>query len=86
MKMIQNYLDSLESYLPDELKQDVRDELEASLMSQVEDSQETLGRDLNLVETEALLKKLGHPINIIFFRQIQTFYFFIQITIDDHIF
>lgn len=64
MKMIQNYLDSLESYLPDELKQDVRDELEASIMSQVEDSQEALGRDLNLEEIEALLRKLGHPMRV----------------------
>ncbi len=64
MKMIQNYLDNLESYLPDELKQDVRDELEASIMSQVEDSQEALGRELNLEETEALLRKLGHPMRV----------------------
>lgn len=64
MKMIENYLNSLESYLPDELKQDVRDELKASLMGQVEDSQEALGRDLNLEETEALLRKLGHPMQV----------------------
>ncbi len=64
MKMIQNYLDSLESYLPDEMKQDVRDELEASIMDQVEDSQEALGRELNTEETEALLLKLGHPMRV----------------------
>ena len=64
MKMIENYLNSLESYLPDELKQDVRDELKASLMGQVEDSQQALGRDLNLEETEALLRKLGHPMQV----------------------
>ena len=37
MKMIEHYLDSLETYLPDEMKQDVRDELKASLIGQVED-------------------------------------------------
>ena len=64
MKMIERYLDSLETYLPDEMKQDVRDELKASLIGQVEDSQEALGRDLNIEETESLLKKLGHPMQV----------------------
>ncbi len=64
MEMIERYLDSLETYLPDEMKQDVRDELKASLMGQVEDSQEALGRDLTLDETETLLRKLGHPMQV----------------------
>lgn len=64
MKMIEHYLDSLETYLPDEMKQDVRDELKASLMGQIEDSQEALGRDLNLEEIEMLLRKLGHPMQV----------------------
>ena len=64
MKMIEHYLDSLETYLPDEMKQDVRDELKASLIGQVEDSQEFLGRDLNIEEMESLLRKLGHPMQV----------------------
>ncbi len=64
MKLIEHYLDSLETYLPDEMKQDVRDELTASLMGQVEDSQEELGRELTSDEIEALLKKLGHPMQV----------------------
>ncbi len=64
MKLIEHYLDSLETYLPDEMKQDVRDELTASLMGQVEDSQEELGRELTSNEIEALLKKLGHPMQV----------------------
>lgn len=64
MKMIEHYLDSLETYLPDEMKQDVRDELKASLIGQVEDSQEALGRDLNIDEMESLLRKLGHPMQV----------------------
>jgi len=64
MKLIEHYLDSLETYLPDEMKQDVRDELKASLMGQVDDSQEELGRELTSDEIEALLKKLGHPMQV----------------------
>jgi len=64
MKIIEHYLDSLETYLPDEIKQDVRDELKASLMGQIEDSEEALGRELNLEETEDLLRKLGHPMQV----------------------
>lgn len=64
MKMIENYLNSLETYLPDDVKQDVRDELKASIMGQVEDSEEALGRELNPHETEDLLRKLGHPMKV----------------------
>ncbi len=64
MKLIENYLDSLETYLPEEMKQDVRDELKASLMGQIDDSQEELGRELTSDEIEALLKKLGHPMQV----------------------
>jgi hypothetical protein len=64
MKMISNYLDSLESYLSDDLKQEVREELEASILEQVEDKQQELGRELNQLEQETLLKKLGHPMRV----------------------
>lgn len=64
MKMINNYLNSLESYLPDDLKQEVRDELEASLYAQVDDQSAQLGRELNQHEQEALLRKIGHPMRV----------------------
>jgi len=64
MQMINNYLNGLESYLPDEMKQEVRDELEESLLCQVEDKQGVLGRELNVEEVEALLKQLGHPMRV----------------------
>ncbi len=61
MKMINNYLASLETYLPSELKQEVRGELEASIMGAVEDEEERLGHSLNEQEQEAMLKGMGHP-------------------------
>ena len=64
MQMINNYLNSLESYLPEELKDEVREELEASILAQVEDQQEELGRELNEKEQETLLRKIGHPMRV----------------------
>ncbi len=64
MKMIKNYLNSLESYLPDEMKQEVRQELEASIYGQIEDQVEQLGRDLTEAEQAVLLQKMGHPMKL----------------------
>jgi len=64
MQLITNYLSSLEAYLPDEMKQEVREELEASIYGEVEDLQEKLGREINEQEQEELLKKLGHPMRV----------------------
>lgn len=61
MKMITNYLNSFETYLPSDLKDDIRDELESSINEQVEDKKEQLGRDLNDQEQEELLLSIGHP-------------------------
>jgi hypothetical protein len=64
MQMIDNYLNSLESYLPEEMKQDIRDEFEASIYEQFEERQEQLKRDLTQDEQEDLLVKIGHPMQI----------------------
>ena len=64
MQMIDNYLNSLEFYLPDELKKDIRDEFEASIYDQFEERQEELKRDLTLEEQEQLLIKIGHPMQV----------------------
>jgi uncharacterized membrane protein len=64
MQMIDNYLNSLESYLPDELKKDIRDEFEASIYDQIEERQEELNRDLTQKEQEQLLVKIGHPMQV----------------------
>ncbi len=64
MQMINNYLNSLESYLPDEMKRDVREEFEASIYDQIEERQEQLNRDLTQNEQEMLLTNIGHPMQV----------------------
>ena len=64
MKLINNYLDSLETYLPDDMQQEVREELEASIYGEIEDKQEQLGRELNAEEQEIILQKIGHPMKV----------------------
>lgn len=64
MKMIDNYLNSLESYLPDHLKQEVRDELEASIHAQIDDQRGESGREPSQQEQEALLRRIGHPMRV----------------------
>lgn len=64
MQMIDNYLNSLEFYLPDDLKVDVRKEFEASIYDQFEERQEELKRDLSEKEQEEMLVKIGHPMQV----------------------
>ncbi len=64
MKMINNYLDTLEGYLPEESQEEIRQEFESSLMEQIEDKQQQLGRELNPDEQEKLLLKIGHPLRV----------------------
>lgn len=64
MKMINNYLDSFESYLTTDAKREIREELEASLLDQIEDQEEQLSRPLNEQEQEELLLKIGHPMKV----------------------
>ena len=64
LSMINNYLSNLRNYLPDDLKQEVSAELEASILEQIEDQQEQLGRPLNQSEQEQLLRAIGHPMRV----------------------
>lgn len=64
MKMINNYLDSFESYLTIENHKEIREEFEASLLDQIEEQEEQLSRSLNEQEQEALLLKIGHPMKV----------------------
>lgn len=64
MKMINNYLDSFENYLTVENHKEIREELEASLLDQIEEKEEQLSRPLNKQEQEELLLKLGHPMKV----------------------
>ncbi len=47
MKMINNYLNSFENYLPEDSKEEIRAELESSIYAEVDDMKEALGRDLS---------------------------------------
>ena len=64
MKMIKNYLDSFENYLTIENHREIREELEASLLDQIEEKEEQLSRVLNEQEQEELLLKIGHPMKV----------------------
>ncbi|PHS12656.1 MAG: hypothetical protein COA86_18170 [Kangiella sp.] len=64
MKMINNYLNSFENYLPEDSKDEVRAELESLIYEELEDMQESLGRDLSQQEQESYLLKLGHPMRV----------------------
>ena len=57
MKMITNYLSNLESYLPDDMQQDVREELEASIYGQIEDLKEQQVRQPDEDEVANILQK-----------------------------
>ena len=50
--MINNYLDSFENYLTVENHKEIREELEASLLDQIEEKEEQLSRPLNKQEQE----------------------------------
>ncbi len=64
MKMINNYLDNFENYLPEDSRKEIREEFEASLLDQIEDQESQLGRGLNHQEQEDLLLKIGHPMKV----------------------
>lgn len=64
MTMINNYLDSFENYLTVENHREIREELEASLLDQIDEKEEQLSRPLTKQEQEELLLKLGHPMKV----------------------
>ena len=64
MKMIDNYISHVKHHLPDDLKEDITDELAGSIYEQIDDKQQSLGRNLNEQEQSELLKSMGHPMRI----------------------
>ena len=64
MGMVERYLDSLAAHLPEDMRKDVRDELESTIQEQIEDRESQLGRKLNGNEIEGILKQLGHPMKV----------------------
>jgi hypothetical protein len=62
MEMLDRYLASVRSCLPEAQRDDIINELEENLRSQIEDKEAELDRPLNEAELEALLKQHGHPL------------------------
>jgi hypothetical protein len=62
MELLDQYLKSVRSCLPEEQKDDIVNELSENIHSQIEDKEAGLGRPLNETEVEAILKQHGHPL------------------------
>jgi hypothetical protein len=62
MTILDNYLRAVRCYLPQAQKDDIIQELSENIRSQVEDKESELGRPLNDVEMQAILKGHGHPL------------------------
>jgi len=61
MQMVNNYLDNVESHLPDKIKEEIRGELEASIFGEIDDKEAELERKLEQAELQSILKQMGHP-------------------------
>ena len=61
MKMIENYISNVKHYLPDDMKEDITEELANSLYEQIEDKQQALGRKLDQQEQVSCLKAWAIP-------------------------
>lgn len=62
MEMLDRYLKSVRSALPDAQRDDIIRELSENIHSEIEDKESELGRPLNETEMEALLKQHGNPL------------------------
>ncbi len=60
-QILEKYLNSVRSCLPEAQRDDIVQELSENLHAQIEDKEEELGRPLQDAEVEALLKQHGHP-------------------------
>ena len=62
MQLLDRYLESVRSCLPEAQRDDIVNELSENLRSQIEDREAGLARPLNEPEVEAILKEHGHPL------------------------
>lgn len=62
MELIERYLQAVKFWLPKQQKQDIIAELSEDLYSQIEEREAQVGRKLNEVEVEAILKQRGRPV------------------------
>jgi hypothetical protein len=64
MDLIARYLQAVRFWLPKEQQDDILAELSQDLNAQVEEQEERLGRKLNELEVETLLRQRGSPIQV----------------------
>jgi hypothetical protein len=62
MDMLDIYLDAVAAQLPRDTADDIIAELRDTLLSQIEEREEALGRPLTDDEREAVLRAMGHPL------------------------
>jgi hypothetical protein len=62
MEILDRYLKTVASALPEAQRDDIIQELSENIHSEIEDKESELGRPLNEAELEALLKRHGHPL------------------------
>jgi len=61
LELVERYLQAVSKALPKNHQEDITKELRDNILSQVEESEESLGRPLHEDEQVTLLKKLGSP-------------------------
>lgn len=64
MELFDRYLKCVGALLPSAHKGDILEELSDDIYSQAEDKQAELGRTLTMDEQSAILKSLGHPVQV----------------------
>jgi hypothetical protein len=62
MELVDRYLKTVASYLPKEQKDDILRELSENIRSEIEGQEAELGRPLNEVEQEAVVRRHGNPL------------------------
>src|SRR5215813_10723577 len=61
MQIVERYLASIRSCLPEATRDDIVKELSGDLYAQIEDREASLGRAMTDAEVETVLKEHGHP-------------------------
>lgn len=64
MSMIQRYVASIKNYLPNHLREDVGQEIQALLEDKVEELEEQTGKPADEAALSQILKDLGHPMKV----------------------
>jgi hypothetical protein len=62
MELLERYLKSVRSCLPEAQRDDIVNELSENLHAQMEDKEAEIGRPLNESDVEAILRQHGHPL------------------------